>query len=87
MVLDQAPPARQCRGLPIAVVLTPGEAHDLTAYGALMAERDRDPGVLLGNRGYDSDSLRQDARDRGTRPEIPAKRRRSKVQHSVCKRL
>ena len=57
-------------GLPISVVLTPGEAHDLIAYDDLMAERDSDPGVLLGDRGYDSDRLRQDARDRGAQPEI-----------------
>jgi IS5 family transposase len=46
-------------------VLTPGEAHDLAAYDDLMAERDSDPGVLLGDKGYDSDALRQDARNRG----------------------
>lgn len=51
-----------------------------------MAERDSDPGVLLGDRGYDSNRLRQDARDRGAQPEIPTKRSR-KVQHSVSKRL
>ncbi|WP_425598873.1 IS5 family transposase [Brucella intermedia] len=73
-------------GLPISVVLTPGEAHDLIAYDDLMAERDSDPGVLLGDRGYDSDRLRQDARDRGAQPEIPTKRSR-KVQHSVNRRL
>jgi transposase len=72
--------------LPIGVVLTPGEAHDLTAYDALMAERDSDPGVRLGDRGYDSDRLRQDAQDRGAQPEIPSKRNRT-VQHSVSKRL
>jgi transposase len=51
-----------------------------------MAERDSDPGVLLGDRGYDSDRLRQDARDRGAQPEIPTKRSRT-AQHSVSKRL
>ena len=73
-------------GLAIGLVLTPGEAHDVTAYDDLMDERDSDPGVLLGDRGYDSDRLRQDARDRGAQPEIPTKRSR-KVQHSVNKRL
>ncbi len=67
-------------------MLTPGEAHDVTAYDDLMDERDSDPGVLLGDRGYDSDRLRQDARDRGAQPEIPTKRSR-KVQHSVNKRI
>jgi transposase len=67
-------------------VLTSGEAHDATAYTALMEERDSDPGVLLGNRAYDSDEIRRDARDRGSTPEIPTRRSR-KVQHSVDRRL
>lgn len=73
-------------GLPIGVALTPGEAHDATAYGDLMAERDSDPGVLLADRGYDNDAIRRDARDRGATPEIPTRRNRS-VQHSVYRRL
>ncbi len=70
--------------MPIGAVLTPGEAHDVTAYPALMAERDSDPGVLLADKGYDSDAIRQDLRDRGAMPAIPTKRNR-KVQISVDK--
>lgn len=66
--------------------MTAGEAHDVTAYAALMTERDSDPGVLLADKGYDSDPIRQDARDRGATPEIPTKRSR-KIQHSVDRRL
>lgn len=73
-------------GLAIGAVLTPGEAHDVTAYAALVAERDSEPGVLLANKGYDSDVTRQNARDCGAAPEIPTKRNR-KVQHSVDKPL
>jgi transposase len=51
-----------------------------------MEDRDSDPGVLLADRGYDSDAIRQDARDRGALPEIPTKRNR-RVQHSVGRRL
>jgi transposase len=58
----------------------------VTAYPALMTERDSDPGVLLADKGYDSDAIRQDARDRGATPEIPTKRSRS-VQHSVDRRV
>jgi hypothetical protein len=36
--------AANADGLPIAAVLTKGEAHDLTAYGALMDERESDLG-------------------------------------------
>lgn len=73
-------------GRPIGVVLSQGAAHDSTAYAALMAERDSDPGVMLADKGYDSDAIRQDLRDRGAAAEIPTKRNR-KVQHSVDKRL
>ena len=73
-------------GLPIGIILSPGEAHDSTAYADLMDERDSDPGILLADRGYDSDAIRQDARDRGTIPEIPTKRNR-RVQHSVDRPL
>jgi len=66
-------------GLPIAVVITPGQEHDLNAYPALMEEIDDDPEQLLGDKGYDSDAVRQDAAERGTLALIPTKRNR-KVQ-------
>jgi transposase len=73
-------------GLPIGVVLTGGEAHDVTAYDALMQQRDSDPGAMLADKGYDSDAMRHDLRDRGTAPEIPTKSNHE-VQHSVSKPL
>ena len=72
--------------MPIGIILSPGEAHDSTAYADLMEERDSDPGILLADRGYDSDAIRQDARDRGTIPEIPTKKNR-RIQHSVDRPL
>ena len=68
------------------MVLSEGQAHDSTAYDELMTERDSDPGVMLADKGYDSDAIRQDLHDRGAAVEIPTKRSR-KVQHSVNKRL
>jgi hypothetical protein len=38
-------------GLPIAIVLTPGQVHDVTAYPALMAEVDADPDQMLAGKG------------------------------------
>ena len=38
-------------------VVQPGEAHDSTAYVDLLEERDSDPGILLADRGYDSDAI------------------------------
>jgi len=58
-------------GLPIGLILSPGESHDVTGYDDLMKERDSDPGAMLGDKRYDSDPVRQDLRDRGTAPEIP----------------
>lgn len=51
-----------------------------------MEQRDSDPGAFWADKGYDSDALRQDLRDRGATPAIPTKRNR-KVQHSVDKVL
>ena len=51
-----------------------------------MTERDSDPGMLLADKGYDSDAIRQDAHDRGATPEIPTKSSR-RVQHSVDRRV
>jgi transposase len=73
-------------GMPIAVDVTPGEAHDVTAYDGLMEQRDSDPGALLADKGYDSDAIRQDLRDRGASPEIPTKSNRTE-QYSVDKAL
>ena len=72
--------------MPIAAHVTAGEAHDVTAYDILMELRDSDPGIGVLDRGYDSDPIRQDLRDRGATPEIPTKRNR-KLQHSVDARL
>ena len=67
-------------------MLTLGEALDATACDALMEQRDSDPGAMLADKGYDSDAIRHDLRDRGSAPEIPTKSNR-KVQHTVSKRL
>jgi IS5 family transposase len=67
-------------------VLSAGQAHDSTVYDALMAERDSDPGAMLADKGYDSEAIRHDLRDRGVTPEIPTKPNR-KVQYSVSKPL
>jgi hypothetical protein len=66
--------------LPIGVVLSEGQAHDITAYQALMEERDSDPGAMLADKGYDSDAIRQDLCDRGAAAEIPTGRSRKSVE-------
>ena len=51
-----------------------------------MEVRDSDPTIMLADKGYDSDPIRRDLRDRGAVPEIPTKRSR-RVQHSVSRPL
>jgi transposase len=51
-------------GLPIALKLTPGQAHDgRSAEG--MLDRMEPGGILLADRGYDSDALRNQMAARG----------------------
>jgi transposase len=73
-------------GLPIALHGTAGQEADCSNYDALMEARDSDPAIMLGDKGYDSDLIRQDLRDRGAVPEIPTKRNRH-VQHCVSRPL
>ena len=68
------------------MILSPGEAHDCTAFDALMAERQANPKVMLADKGYDTDDIRGELRARGAAPEIPTKRNR-KVQHTVNRAL
>jgi transposase len=68
------------------LILSPGEAHDCTAFDALMAEREANPKVMLADKGYDTDDIRGELRARGAAPEIPTKRNR-KVQYTVNRAL
>ena len=69
------------RGLPLRIVLTPGQAHDVIAVPALIEglapARD-----LVADRGYDAQSVVDMVAATGTRPHIPTHRTR-KLQRSV----
>jgi transposase len=56
--------------------VTPGEAHEVKGYDALMELHDVDPDRLLGDKGYDSDEIRDDLADRGVEPVIPPRSNR-----------
>jgi transposase len=71
-------------GLPIGIVITPGQAHDVTAFPALMQEIDCDPHRMLGDKGYDSEAVRDEIQQRGGEAEIPSTATR-KIQHTVDK--
>jgi transposase len=72
--------------LPIGIVITPGQAHDVTAVPALMHEIDCDPEQMLGDKGYDSEAVREDIEQRGGEAVIPSIATR-KIQHAVDKAL
>jgi transposase len=73
-------------GLPIGIVITPGQAHDVTAYPALMGDLDDDPEQMLADKGYDSDAVREDIEKRGGEAMIPTRASRT-VQHSIDKAI
>ena len=58
----------------------------MTAFPALMQEVDCDPEQLLGDKGYDSDAVRQEIADHGGEALIPTKANR-KIQHTVDKAI
>jgi hypothetical protein len=72
--------------LPIGIVITPGQAHDVTAFPALMQEIDCDPKQMLGDKGYDSEAVRGEIEQRGGEAAIPGTATR-KIQHAVDKAL
>ena len=67
-------------------MITPGQAHDVTAVPALMHDIDCDPEQMLGDKGYDSETVRQDIEQRGGQAMIPSIASR-KIQHAVDKAL
>ena len=73
------------RGLPIKVMLSPGQAHDLLGAGALPTSLGEDD-VLLGDKAYDVDWLRRQIEAQGAAPNIPDKSNR-KEKHCFSKTL
>ena len=64
------------KGDPLTFDVTGGEAHEVKGYDALMELHDINPGGLLGDKGYDSDDIRNDLADRGIEPVIPPRSNR-----------
>jgi transposase len=65
------------KGDPLTFELTGGEVHEVKGYEALMKLHDADPGKLLGDKGYDSDEIRDDLAKRGIEPVIPPRSNRN----------
>ena len=60
------------KGDPLTFDLTGGEAHEVKG----MELHDINPDKLLGDKGYDSDDIRNDLADRGIEPVIPPRSNR-----------
>ena len=72
-------------GLPIRLALTPGQASDV--HGADMLLNNLAPGsVLLGDKGYDADWIREKIEAQGAAPNIPDKSNR-REKHCFSKVL
>jgi transposase len=64
------------KGDPLTFDVTGGEAHEVKGYDALMELHDVYPDKLLGDKGYDSDDIRNDLNARGIKPVIPPRSNR-----------
>ena len=69
-------------GRPGVLLLTPGNASDVTTAPAVLAEAPGRIRRLAADKGYDADWLRADLRETGITPVIPGKRgRKRKIRH------
>ena len=61
-------------GLPLEIVLSPGQDADITHAPALLG--DHEPGAVLGDKGYDSDAFAEAVEARGAAVVIPPRSNR-----------
>ena len=67
--------------MPVALAVTGGEVSDYKGYGPV-TDGGRDPKVLIADKGYDADFIRNDVDKRGGVAVIPSRRSR-KVQAPI----
>jgi transposase len=65
------------KGRPVRLIITPGEAHDVTCAEALLDGIEART-VVIADKGYDADRVRAHIRDQGAIPNIPNKSNRKK---------
>jgi transposase len=63
------------RGLPIRLVITPGQTHDMQTVSELLSHLPANT-MLLADRGYDADAIRQMVTAQGAWANIPPKSNR-----------
>jgi transposase len=72
-------------GLPIKLVLTPGQTHDVNGAALLLTDL-AEGDVVLGDRAYDADWIRERIEAQGAAPNIPDKANR-RQRHCFSKVL
>ena len=60
--------------------VAPGQVSDYRGYDAVMDNDLPQPKVLMADRGYDSDHIRDDVAQRGGTPIIPARKNRKEPE-------
>lgn len=62
----------------VAIVVTPGQVHDSVVFDKVMCELPEDMSVdaVGGDKGYDSDQIREDLQQAGMEPVIPGRKNR-----------
>ena len=79
---DQDPRLPDVLGRPGVLLLTPGNASDVTTMPAVLAEAPGRIRRLAADKGYDADWLRTDLRAQSITPVIPGKRgRKRRIRH------
>ena len=63
--------------------ITPGQDSDYTGYDLVMADNLPQPAVLVADRGYDSDKIREDIESRNALPMIPMRKNRKVVDMAI----
>ena len=63
-------------GLPMKAEITAGQVSDYIGYDDVMDDDLPPPKVLIADKGYDSDAIREDVEGRGGTPVIPPRRNR-----------
>jgi transposase len=65
------------KGRPVCLLISPGEAHDVTCAKALLAGLEK-RAVVIADKGYDANHVRAHIRDQGAIPNIPNRSNRKR---------
>ncbi|QAX30418.1 IS5 family transposase [Leisingera sp. NJS204] len=65
-------------GLPMRTDITPGQTSDYLGFDLVMDDNLPEPFVLLADKGYDADRIRDEMRERAIQPVIPMRKSRKK---------